>query len=171
MISGPVTLRASLGQSENQSIVVQATRAGYILSRLLNTSPTGLKQRIMWRFLRACCLKASWNVRTGRLLYTGRTRGVPMSCRWGGKGRGSVQRPDSCHGCFEFRPQQRGWEPGLKRDEVNEMNEPLLKMLLMSSTKASLTICASERRKATGLFSTPAIIRTVLMSSRNSWCL
>ena len=45
-----VDLRASSGHGKNQSIVVQFTRPGKVLMRLLKLSPTGEKQRARWRF-------------------------------------------------------------------------------------------------------------------------
>ena len=42
--------RASSGHGWNQSITVQLTSAGNFLDLFLNASPTGEKQRDMWRF-------------------------------------------------------------------------------------------------------------------------
>jgi len=45
-----VDIKASSGQGKNQSIVVQLTSVGKVLSLLLKSYPTGDIQMTIWRF-------------------------------------------------------------------------------------------------------------------------
>mmetsp|Transcript_85642 Transcript_85642/g.242537 ORF Transcript_85642/g.242537 Transcript_85642/m.242537 type:complete len:203 (-) Transcript_85642:1834-2442(-) len=56
-IFSPTLKSASIGHGWNQSITVQFTSAGNLRARLRMSSPTGLKQSDMWRFLRILPMK------------------------------------------------------------------------------------------------------------------
>mmetsp|Transcript_12343 Transcript_12343/g.37068 ORF Transcript_12343/g.37068 Transcript_12343/m.37068 type:complete len:248 (+) Transcript_12343:24-767(+) len=132
---------ASSGHSVNQSMVQQFTRLGNMRRRLRKASPMGDIVSTMCRFVR--------------------------------------QRPTKKDHSSAWLP--RFWMPaslaGLCRASMSSCSSscayrfgtsPVLRMPLMSSTKASMTICVSSKRNTVGSLSRPAHPSTFLRSSCHS---
>mmetsp|Transcript_23989 Transcript_23989/g.77973 ORF Transcript_23989/g.77973 Transcript_23989/m.77973 type:complete len:412 (-) Transcript_23989:1910-3145(-) len=133
-------LSASIGHSENQSIVQQLTSDGNMRSRCRKASPIGENARTMWRLARTRPMKKELMA----FLVTGK----PCCCMSGRHAFAIVSVSSVFH---RFG------------------TSPALRMLLISSRNASCTICVSVKRNVVSLPSAPAIKSTLFKSSRHSF--
>mmetsp|Transcript_2342 Transcript_2342/g.7646 ORF Transcript_2342/g.7646 Transcript_2342/m.7646 type:complete len:237 (+) Transcript_2342:4635-5345(+) len=130
---------ASTGHLSNQSVVQQLMSDGNMRQRTRKALPTGDMASTMCMFSRTRAMK--WAL----MLSLVSTTPAALQC-------GRTSRRIFSHSSLAKRLG----------------TSPELRMLLMSSTKDSTTICVSANRKTTGVPSQPVMKKSFLRSSRNS---